>query len=110
MRRCLNPQLSRSGVHRCLKRHGLSARLTPQQAPAVAFQTETPAGFIHIDVKYLPPLARRRSDAYSLPQRRLGAWSSASTAASASISAACRKTAPPTAAAFSTMPNAMPIS
>ena len=64
MRRCLNPQLSRSGVHRCLKRHGLSARLTPQQAPAVAFQTDRPAGFIHIDVKYLPPLGRRRSYAY----------------------------------------------
>jgi transposase InsO family protein len=64
MRRCLNPQLSRSGIHRCLKRHGLSARLTLQPAPAAAFQTETPAGFIHIDVKYLPPLGRRRSYAY----------------------------------------------
>ena len=64
MRRCLNPKLSRSGIHRCLQRHGLSARLTPQAAPAVAFQTDTPAGFIHIDVKYLPPLARRRSYAY----------------------------------------------
>jgi transposase InsO family protein len=64
MRRCINPQLSRSGIHRCLKRHGLAARLTPQQAPAVAFQTDTPAGFIHIDVKYLPPLGRRRSYAY----------------------------------------------
>ena len=60
MRRCLNPKLSRSGIHRCLKRHGLSARLTPQQAPAAVFQTDTPAGFIHIDVKYLPPLGRRR--------------------------------------------------
>jgi hypothetical protein len=75
MRRCLNPQLSRSGVHRCLKRHGLSARLAPQQAPAVAFQTDRPAGFIHIDVKYLPPLGRRRSYAYGLPQRRLGSRS-----------------------------------
>ena len=64
MRRCLNPNLSRSGVHRCLKRHALSTRLTPQQAPAAAFQTDTPAGFIHIDVKYLPPLGRRRSYAY----------------------------------------------
>ena len=64
MRRCLNSQLSRSGVHRCLKRHGLSARLAAQQAPAVAFQTDRPAGFIHIDVKYLPPLGRRRSYAY----------------------------------------------
>ena len=64
MRRCLNPKLSRSAVHRCLKRHGLSARLTPQQAPAAVFQTDTPAGFIHIDVKYLPPLGRRRNYAY----------------------------------------------
>ena len=203
MRRCINPQLSRSGIHRCLKRHDLAARLTPQQAPAVAFQTDTPAGFIHIDVKYLPPLGRRRRYAYvaidratrfvyleilpdrrattaagflgrfldrfplpvhtiltdngsqftdrfavdkkdkphdkpsgahsfdrlcaaraiihrltrpfrpqtnSLPQRRRGAWSSASTVVSASISTGCRKTAPPTIAAFSTMPNATPAS
>jgi transposase InsO family protein len=64
MRRCINPELSRSVIHRCLQRHGLSARLTPEKAPAVAFQTDTPAGFIHIDVKYLPPLNRRRSYAY----------------------------------------------
>src|SRR5438270_5179767 len=64
MRRCMNPQLSRSGIHRCLKRHGLAARLTPQQAPAAVFQTDAPAGFIHIDVKYVPPLGRRRSYAY----------------------------------------------
>lgn len=64
MRRCVNPRLSRSGVHRCLKRHGLSARRTPDKTPAAVFQTDAPAGFIHIDVKYLPPLGRRRSYAY----------------------------------------------
>ena len=64
MRRCLNPALSRSAIHRCLQRHRLSARLTRDKAPAVAFHTDTPRGFIHIDVKYLPPLARRRSYAY----------------------------------------------
>jgi transposase InsO family protein len=64
MRRCVNPQLSRSGIHRCLQRHGLAARLTPEKAAAVTFQTDAPAGFIHIDVKYLPPLNRRRSYAY----------------------------------------------
>jgi transposase InsO family protein len=64
MRRCVNPQLSRSGVHRCLQRHGLSARLTPQTAPAASFQTDRPVGFIHIDVKYLPPLNRQRRYAY----------------------------------------------
>ncbi len=30
MRRGRNPKLSRSGMHRRLKRHDLSARLTPQ--------------------------------------------------------------------------------
>ena len=64
MRRCLNPALSRSAIHRCLQRHGISARLAPAKAPAAAFHTDAPAGFIHIDVKYLPPLNRRRSYAY----------------------------------------------
>jgi len=61
MRRRLNPKLSRSGIHRCLARHALSARLAPHKATAGAFHTDAPAGFIHIDVKYLPPLNRRRS-------------------------------------------------
>jgi hypothetical protein len=64
MRRCVNGELSRSAIHRCLKRHCVSARATAKASPAVAFQTDTPAGFIHVDVKYLPPLNRRRSYAY----------------------------------------------
>ncbi len=64
MRRCINPELSRSALHRCLQRHRLSARHPQHKAPAAAFHTEAPAGFIHIDVKYLPPLDRRRSYAY----------------------------------------------
>jgi transposase InsO family protein len=64
MRRCLNPELSRSAIHRCLQRHAISARLTPEKVPATAFHTDAPAGFIHVDVKYLPPLGRRRSYAY----------------------------------------------
>ena len=44
MRRCLNPALSRSAIHRCLQRHGISARLTPDKAPAITFHTDTPAG------------------------------------------------------------------
>jgi transposase-like protein len=93
MRRCLNPKLSRSGIHRCLQRHGLSARLTPDKAPAVTFQTDAPAGFIHVDVKYLPPLGRRRSYAYRLPQRRLGSRSTAPPALS--ISKSCPTAGPP---------------
>jgi transposase-like protein len=34
MRRCRNPALSRSAIHRCLKRHGLSARQRPEKAPS----------------------------------------------------------------------------
>ncbi len=64
MRRCLNPALSRSAIHRCLKRHGISARQRPERAAVLAFETDRPAGFIHIDVKYLPPLGRTRSYAY----------------------------------------------
>jgi Integrase core domain len=64
MRRYLNPELSRSAIHRCLQRHGISARLTPDKAPVVAYHTDAPAGFTHIDVKYLPPLDRLRSYAY----------------------------------------------
>ena len=58
MRRCVNPSLSRSAIHRCLQRQTLSAP-SPDKPPL--FQTDTPAGFIHVDVKYLPPLGRRRS-------------------------------------------------
>ncbi|MGA7263427.1 MAG: hypothetical protein WCB44_10950, partial [Stellaceae bacterium] len=39
-----------------------------------------------------------RPQTNSLPPRRRGAWSSVSTAASASILPGCRKTAPPAAA------------
>jgi transposase InsO family protein len=64
MRRCRNPALSRSAIHRCLKRHGLAARQRPAKAPVLAFQTDRPAGCIPIDVKYLPPLDRTRSYAH----------------------------------------------
>jgi transposase-like protein len=64
MRRCVNAQLSRSAIHRCLMRHGVSAKPKAEAAPVVAFNVETPAGFIHIDVKHLPPLNRKRSYAY----------------------------------------------
>jgi hypothetical protein len=51
-------------VHRCLQRHSISARLTRQNAAAAAFHIDAPAGLIHLDVKYLPPLDRRRRYAY----------------------------------------------
>ncbi|MGH7011311.1 MAG: IS481 family transposase, partial [Caulobacteraceae bacterium] len=64
MRRCVNPQLSRSAIHRCLQRHGISTKPKAEAAPKLKFETKTPAGFVHTDVKYLPPLNRRRAYAY----------------------------------------------
>jgi transposase len=95
MRRCVNLKLSRSGIHRCLQRLGLSARLTPQKAPAAAFQTETPAGFVHIDVKYLPPLNRRRSYAGACPGAKPGSPSTALPALSISRSSPTAAAKPP---------------
>jgi transposase InsO family protein len=63
MRRCVNPKLSRSAIHRCLQRHGISRRPTTDKPPVGAFET-TSVGFIHIDLKYLPALERKKSYAF----------------------------------------------
>lgn len=55
MRRCVNAKLSRSAIHRCLKRHGVSAR--PKVAkPQVGRFEATDIGFIHVDLKHLTRL------------------------------------------------------
>lgn len=61
-----NPNASRSGLNRCLRRHGVGnlRNLTVRAAKPrhSAFRTYEP-GYIHIDVKYLPQMAdetRRR--------------------------------------------------
>lgn len=63
MRRCVNSKLSRSSIHRCLKRHGLSQRAKPEKAAVGVFQ-QTTVGFIHIDLKHLPAIERRKSYAF----------------------------------------------
>jgi transposase-like protein len=63
MRRCVNAKLSRSAIHRCLKRHGLSRRPQPDK-PAVGIFEQATVGFIHVDLKHLPALQRRRSYAF----------------------------------------------
>lgn len=60
MRRCLNPKLSRSAIHRCLKRHGISARPKPAKSPAGSFENAS-IGFIHVDLKHLTRLEGRPS-------------------------------------------------
>ena len=56
LRRCVNPKLSRSSLHRCLQRHGVSARPPKKPNPRQVFDTDAPAGFIHVDLKYLSRL------------------------------------------------------
>ena len=63
MRRCINPELSRSAIHRCLQRHGLSRRPKPEKPPVGRFEPAG-VGFIHLDLKHLPALERRKSYAF----------------------------------------------
>ena len=63
MRRCLNPKLSRSAIHRCLQRHGISQRPKPAKPVSGRFE-EAPIGFVHFDLKHMPALERRRSYAF----------------------------------------------
>ena len=63
MRRCVNAKLSRSAIHRCLVRHGISRRPKPDK-PSVGVFEQATVGFIHIDLKHLPALERRKSYAF----------------------------------------------
>ena len=58
-REFLNPDVSRSGLDRCLRRHGVANRKALQPTPEVklhqTFKAYEP-GFVHIDVKYLPAI------------------------------------------------------
>lgn len=65
-REFLNPDVSRSGLDRCLRRHGVSnlkALLPPKpKATHQPFKAYEP-GYLHIDIKYLPQMpdeSRRR--------------------------------------------------
>ncbi len=60
-REFLNPDVSRSGLDRCLRRHGVSnlqALIPPPEdgaAPTKISKNYEP-GFIHVDIKYLPQM------------------------------------------------------
>ena len=67
VREFLNPDVSRSGLDRCLRRHGVG-NLRDLQAKAARpkhgdFKAYEP-GYIHIDVKYLPQMAHETSRRY----------------------------------------------
>lgn len=59
IREFLNPAVSRSGLDRCLRRHGVGSLrdLEPATAPKLSkpFKAYDP-GYFHIDIKYLPQM------------------------------------------------------
>jgi len=58
MRRCLPADISRSALHRCLRRNGVSQKHREPKPEAQSFAPE-PFGYVHIDLKYLPRLQGR---------------------------------------------------
>lgn len=69
-REFVNAEVSRSGLDRCLRRHGLSnlEALLPQEdnsepTPAKVFKDYQP-GFVHVDVKYLPQMPEEERRQY----------------------------------------------
>jgi transposase InsO family protein len=58
MRRCLRPDISRSALHRCLKRRGVSQR-PPKAKPDAQPFAPTPFGYVHVDLKHLTRLEGR---------------------------------------------------
>jgi len=67
VREFLNPEVSRSGLDRCLRRHGVG-NLRDLQAKDPrpkhkAFKAYEP-GYLHVDVKYLPQMADESSRRY----------------------------------------------
>jgi transposase InsO family protein len=58
LRRCLRADISRSALHRCLKRRGVSQRTRDPKPAAQCFAPE-PFGYVHVDLKHLPRLEGR---------------------------------------------------
>jgi transposase InsO family protein len=61
IREFINPDVSRSGLDRCLRRHGVSdlkSLLPLPEGPAKPLKTfkDYEPGFLHIDIKYLPQM------------------------------------------------------
>lgn len=73
VREFVNPQVSRSGLDRCLRRHGVSSlRELQAQAQVDAGTADKPVktfkdyepGFVHVDIKYLPQMPDERERRY----------------------------------------------
>ena len=73
VRQFINPDVSRAGLDRCLRRHGVSnLRKLQAQARADAGEAEVPVktfkdyepGFVHVDIKYLPQMPDEKARRY----------------------------------------------
>jgi transposase InsO family protein len=66
---CVNESVSRAGLDRCLRRHGVSnlQDLIPREegskAPRKTFKDDQP-GFVHVDLKYLPQMPEEEARRY----------------------------------------------
>ncbi len=67
VREFLNPNVSRSGLDRCLRRHGVGnlrdLKVKTARPKHSGFKAYEP-GYLHIDVKYLPQMADETSRRY----------------------------------------------
>lgn len=67
VREFLNPNASRSGLDRCLRRHSVGnlrdLKAKPSKPKHSAFKAYVP-GYIHIDIKYLPKMTDESSRSY----------------------------------------------
>ena len=67
VREFLNPNVARSGLDRCLRRHGVGRlrylKAKDERPKHSGFKAYDP-GYIHIDVKYLPQMANETSRGY----------------------------------------------
>jgi len=69
-REFINPDVSRSGLSRCLRRHGVSnlkdmqPKVEDDDKPKYKSFKEYDPGFIHVDVKYLPQMSDEESRSY----------------------------------------------
>ena len=63
--RCVNKDLSRDAIYRCIKRHGISKRISDSTKNTyVNFEEVKEPGFIHMDLKFLTNLDGKRSYVY----------------------------------------------
>ena len=75
VREFINPDVSRAGLDRCLRRHGVSSLrelqaqaqadsgVAEEERPFKTFKDYEP-GFVHVDIKYLPQIPDEQSRSY----------------------------------------------